>query len=201
MLKKIFLSASFLTLGILALTSCSTKTTYEDSGEVETVTTGFGSTDLQQISITMVDSMLTADSVVSILQKTDRPVLFIDGVKNKTSEHIDTESITDTISTKLINSGKFRFVDMTKIESVRKQYEYQKESGLVDQDTAVTVGKQIGADYMLYGNISSIVKRNSKTKDVYIKFTLKLMDIQSGIIEWQGEKEIRKQDNKTLFGL
>lgn len=201
MIKKIFLSASIISLGMLSLSACSNKVSYEDAGEVETVTTGFGSTDLQQISIKMVDSMLIAGSVQNITKDNNRPVLFIDGVKNKTSEHIDTESITDTISTKLINSGKFRFVDMTKIESVKQQYQHQKDSGLVDQDTAVNVGKQIGADYMLYGNISSIVKRDSNTKDVYFKFTLKLMDIETGIIEWQDEKEIRKQDNKTLFGL
>lgn len=201
MIKKLFLSASIISLGMLSLTACSNKVSYEDAGEVETVTTGFGSTDLQQISIKMVDSMLIAGSVQNITKDNNRPVLFIDGVKNKTSEHIDTESITDTISTKLINSGKFRFVDMTKIESVKQQYQHQKDSGLVDQDTAVNVGKQIGADYMLYGNISSIVKRDSNTKDVYFKFTLKLMDIETGIIEWQDEKEIRKQDNKTLFGL
>ncbi len=201
MIKKLFLTSSIIVFGLLTLSACQNKVSYGDAGEVETVTSGFGSTDLQQISIKMVDSMLTAGSVVNITKDGNRPVLFIDGIKNKTSEHIDTESITDTISTKLINSGKFRFVDMTKIESVKQQYKYQTDSGLVNQDTAVTVGKQIGADYMLYGNISSIVKRASDTKDTYFKFTLKLMDIESGIIEWQDEKEIRKQDNKTLFGL
>lgn len=196
--KKIAVLLS-LTLSIF-LTNCSNKVSYGDAGEVETVTTAFGSTDLQQSSITLVDSLLTAPHIVKILEG-KRPVLFIDGIKNKTSEHIDTESITDTISTKLINTGKFRFIDMTKVESVKKQYDYQKSSGLVDDETGVAIGKQIGAEYMLYGNISSIVKNAKNTKDVYMKITLKLMDIESGIIEWQGEKEIRKQNNKTLLGL
>lgn len=187
-------------IAVLFLNACANKVTYEDAGDVETVTTGFGSTDLQQTSINLVDSLLTTDHIVKILDG-KRPVLFIDGIKNKTSEHIDTESITDTISTKLITTGKFRFIDMTKVESVKKQYDYQTQSGLVSEETSVKVGRQIGADYMLYGNISSIVKRAKSTKDVYTKVTLKLMDIETGIIEWQGEKEIRKQDNKTLFGL
>ena len=54
---------------------------------------------------------------------------------------------------------------------------------------------------MLYGNMASIVKRDSSTKDVYYKFTLKLMNLQTGIIEWSGEKEIRKSKTKSLFGL
>lgn len=198
-MQRLFTLSFYLILSLF-VSACASKVTYEDAGDVETVTTGFGSTDLQQSSITLVDSLLTTEHIVTLLEGR-RPVLFIDGIQNKTSEHIDTESITDTISTKLINTGKFRFIDMSKVDAVKKQYNYQLNSGLVDESTAVKVGQQIGAEYMLYGNISSIVKRSDKTKDVYMKTTLKLMDIRTGIIEWQGEKEIRKQSNKTLFGL
>ncbi len=90
---------------------------------------------------------------------------------------------------------------MTKVESVREQLDYQSESGLVDPSTAAQMGRQIGAEFMMYGNFSSIVKREGSTKDVYYKFTLKLMNIQTGIIEWANEKEIRKTRTKSLFGL
>lgn len=198
-LQTIILVSSFFVSGIF-LNSCANKVSYGDAGAVETVTTDFGSTDLQQTSVTLVDSLLTFDPLVKVFENR-RPVLFIDNLQNSTSEHIDTVSITDTISTKLINTGKFRFVDMTKVNAVRQQYDYQTKSGLVSEETSVKIGRQIGAEYMLYGNISSIIKRDSKTKDSYYKVTLKLMDIESGIIEWQGEKEIRKQASKTLFGL
>jgi len=147
-----------------------------------------------------VDDMMVFPPIVDMTRER-RPVLFVDRVKNKTSEHIDTESITDTIQTKLINSGKFRFVDMSVVNRVREQLEYQQDSGMVDQATAAQMGRQIGAEFMLYGNLSSIVKRDDSTKDVYYKFTLKLLNIQSGIIEWSGEKEIRKTRKRSLFGL
>jgi len=130
-----------------------------------------------------------------------RPVLFVDRIKNKTTEHIDLESVTDSIQTKLINSGKFRFVDMTAVEQVRKQFDYQQQSGMVDEQTAARMGRQIGAEYMLYGNMASIVKKDKKTKDVYYKFTLKLTHLESGIVEWAGEKEIRKTKDRRWFGL
>ncbi len=84
---------------------------------------------------------------------------------------------------------------------MRQQLDYQNDSGLVDPTTAVAMGKQIGAEFMLYGNMSSIVKRGGSTTDVYYKFTLKLMNLQTGIIEWSNEKEIRKTRSKSLFGL
>ena len=90
---------------------------------------------------------------------------------------------------------------MTRVEEMRKQLEYQQQSGMVDQNTAMTMGRQIGAEYMLYGNLSSIVKRDSKVKDVYYKLTMKLAHLESGIIEWQDEKEIRKQKKKAFLGL
>ena len=130
-----------------------------------------------------------------------RPVIFVDKIKNKTSEHIDTESVTDTISNKLLRSGKFRFVDMTKVAAVREQMDYQRDSGMVDQNKAMQMGRQTGAEYMMYGNLSSIVKSSSSAKDVYYKFTLRLMHLESGIVEWTDEKEIRKTRQKSLFGL
>ncbi|MBF5056622.1 hypothetical protein Y5W_01916 [Alcanivorax sp. 521-1] len=193
------LSLAALAMALL-LTGCASKVDYGDAQARETVTTDFGSTDLQMIAAKMVDDMMVFPPIVDMTRER-RPVLFVDRVKNKTSEHIDTESITDTIQTKLINSGKFRFVDMSVVNWVREQLEYQQDSGMVDQATAAQMGRQIGAEFMLYGNLSSIVKRDDSTKDVYYKFTLKLLNIQSGIIEWSGEKEIRKTRKRSLFGL
>jgi uncharacterized protein (TIGR02722 family) len=186
-------------LASLALGGCASKVKYGDAGAVETTTIDFGSTDLQGIASKMVDSLLTFPPIVDVTSKR-RPVMFVEKIKNKTTEHIDTESITDTISTKILRSGKFRFVDMTKVQAVKQQMDYQQDSGLVDSSKAVNFGRQIGAEYMLYGNMSSIVKRGSSTKDVYYKFTLKLMHLESGILEWQDEKEIRKTKSKSLFG-
>ena len=176
-----------------------TKVGYGDAGAVETMTTDFGSTDLQMIAGQMVDSLLTFPPIVDITSKR-RPVMFVDTIKNKTSEHIDTESVTDTISSKVLRSGKFRFVDMSKVAAVQKQLAYQNESGMVSQSSAMNMGRQVGAEYMMYGNLSSIVKRNGNSKDVYYKFTLKVMHVESGIVEWSDEKEIRKSSKKSLFG-
>jgi len=172
---------------------------YGDATAVETTTTDFGSTDLQQIAAKMVDSLLTFPPIVQVTNQR-RPVMFVDTIKNKTSEHIDTESVTDTISNKVLRSGKFRFVDMTKVEAVKKQLDFQGDSGMVNESTAVNMGRQIGAEYMMYGNLSSIVKRGGGDKDVYYKFTLKVMHLESGIVEWSDEKEIRKTKKKSMFG-
>ncbi|MBY5993050.1 penicillin-binding protein activator LpoB [Ferrimonas balearica] len=183
----------------LVLAGCQSKVEYRDATEVETVDISFGSSDLQAVATKMVDSMLTTPSVMQ-LTANDRPIIFVDRVTNKTSEHIDTESITDTISTRLLRSGQFRFIDMTRVDAVRKQLDYQNSSGLVDPSKAIQFGRQVGAQYMLYGNLSSIVKRDGSTQDVYYKMTMRLMDLETGLIEWADEKELRKQKSKSFLG-
>jgi uncharacterized protein (TIGR02722 family) len=177
-------------LSALVLSGCANKAvvSYGDAQAVETTDINFGSTDLQKVASQMTDSLLSSP-VVGTMTANKRPVVFVERIKNKTSEHIDTESITDSISTQMLRSGKFRFVDMTRVESV-----------LVNPATAVAFGKQIGAQYMLYGNLSSIVKSNADKSDVYYKFTMRLMDMESGLVEWADETEIRKTKEKSTFG-
>lgn len=182
------------------LGGCSNKVSYGDAQATETTTIDFGSTDLQTIAAEMVDSMMMSGSVAAITRD-QRPIVFVERIKNKTSEHIDTESITDTISTKMLNSGQFRFVDMDRVESVRQQLNFQNTDELVNQSTAIQFGKMVGAQYMLYGNLSSIVKNAGSDKDVYYKMTMRLMDLETGLIEWADETEIRKAQSKSLFGL
>jgi uncharacterized protein (TIGR02722 family) len=189
-------------MAALLLTACANgpKISYGDATAVETTTTGFGSTDLQSIAATLVDDLVSFPPIVQ-MTAARRPVVFVDKIKNKTTEHIDTESITDTVQTKLLKSGKFRFVDMTAVRAVQEQMQFQMDSGMVDPSKAAAFGKQTGAEFMLYGNMSSIVKRNDSTKDVYYKFTMKLVNLESGIMEWAGEKEIRKSGEKSFFSL
>lgn len=187
-------------LGLAVLLGgCSNKVSYGDAQAVETTTVDFGSTDLQKIAGEMTESMLSSGSVAQITQG-NRPIVFVESIKNKTSEHIDTESVTDSISTKLLNSGKFRFVDMDRVEAVRSQLNFQNNDELVNQNTAIQFGKMVGAQYMLYGNLSSIVKNAGSDKDVYYKMTMRLMDLETGLIEWADETEIRKQQEKSLLG-
>jgi uncharacterized protein (TIGR02722 family) len=198
-MKKLLVAAS-ISLALIALGGCTNKSvvSYGDARAVETTNINLGSTDLQKIAGKMTDSLLLSP-VVGTLTANTRPILFVESIKNKTSEHIDTESITDSISTKLLRSGKFRFVDMARVAAVQEQLDYQQNSGMVDDSKAIAIGKQVGAQYMLYGNLASIVKSNKDKSDVYYKFTLRLLDLQSGLVEWADETEIRKtKENKFI---
>lgn len=190
-----------LTLGAMSLAAgcAGPQVHYGDAGSVKPISTEFGSSDLQQIADSMVDSLLIFPPVVE-LTTAKRPVISVDRVKNKTMQHIDTESITDSIRSKLIKSGKFRFIDRTTDAQTVEEIRTQQESGLVDKNTAVDFGKQIGAEFLLTANFSEIKQKAGSVTDVYYKFTMSLKNLKTGILEWSDEKEIRKVFKRSLFG-
>lgn len=175
----------------------SRRVSYGDPGKVETLTEDWGSTDLQTTADRMVGSLVRHP----VISGGNRPVVQVSTVKNKTNEHIDTKAVTDKIRTALVKTGMVR---MTAVSDANREMlenlEYQSESGVVSKKSAKGIGKQIGADYLLYGELGSIVKEAGRSTDVYYKFTLNLVDVETGIIEWSDEKEIRKEATRAVFG-
>lgn len=206
-------------IGAVALTSalllgaCTTTTQYDDPDKVETLTIDFGSTDLQMMAGAMVDSMLAAPALAYLDHKgkgdDKRIIVYTAGVNNRTSEHIDTTGITDTIRTSLLKSGRFRLAASAQgQEDLAEQVRFQQGSGRVDPNQAKAFGKQIGADVVLLGNLRSIEKskkRNledagAKKDDVWYQFVLELTNIETGEIIWMEEKDIRKTKRTGIFG-
>lgn len=186
---------------------------YDDPDKVETVNIDFGSTDLKTLASAMVDSMVAAPqlSYYDHESKTadKRIIVYTAGVNNRTSEHIDTSGITDSIRTSLLKSGRFRLAASNQgQDDLGEQVRFQQGSGRVDPTQAKAFGKQIGADMVLLGNLRSIEKskdRNledgmKKTDDVWYQFVLELTDIETGEIIWMEEKDIRKTARTGIFG-
>lgn len=191
----IALSASTLFLGGCVSTGspevASGTTKYGDAKAVETVSNEFGSTDLQTIAETMARSLIQSPLLKG------RPLITIAEVKNKTSEYIDTRAITASIKTQISKSGMARFaVANVDMQSQVDEISRQNQSGMYNKAKTAKAGKMEGAKFRLEGNITSIVKKNADIKDVYYKFSLDLIDIETGTSEWSDEKEIRKTSRR-----
>lgn len=180
--------------GAALLAGCAKETVrYGDAKAVETVTNQFGSTDLQLIAEAMTRSMLQSNAVASA----NLPIVTVQEVKNKTSEYIDTRAITDTIRAELQKSGKVRFaVDAAAMQQQVEELQRQ-QSEYYDKEQAAEMGRMVGAQFRMEGNIVSIVKQAKDVKDVYYKFNLQLWNIRNGLLEWSDEKEIRKVTSKS----
>jgi len=181
-------------LALLA-TGCTTTVDYGDATSSKPISTDFGSSDLQQIAAKMVDSLLE-DDLIADISVDGPPLMVVDKVKNKTMQHIDTESVTDSIRTKLIRSRKFSFQDRTTEQALTEELAYQQ----VAAHDAVASGQQDAPRYMLTSNLSEISQSQGRVRDVYYKYTMSLRDLKSGRLLWADEKEIRKVKTKSVFG-
>ncbi len=172
---------------------------YDDMSEERLLDDKFNETDMRMIADTMISS-LTGSPVIQEYKR-GRPVVLVTLTKNRTQEHIDMKSLTDKIRVALVKSGKFRFTDKEVRSEIADEVDYQEGSGYVDPSTARKKGKQIGANFFLTGEITDRVQEVGGKKYVYYKATFNLVSIDSGIIDWTDEKEIRKFYKKKNVGL
>lgn len=183
---------------LVALAGCQTTSpttgtpgvSYGDAKAVETVTTDLGSTDIQMISEKMTQGLIQTPEIQTLIKK--RQLVMASPVQNKTSEYFDTKLITDTVLTQLQKNGVRYAIEADNMQNQVDELRRQNQSGLYDKSKAVKMGKMQGAKYRLDGSISSIVKKTADLKDVYYKMNMRLIEIETGIVEWSDEKEIRK---------
>lgn len=163
------------------------------------ISTNWDPDDARATAEKMVDSMLAFPPVLEITSQ-GRPVLDVDKLQNRTMQHIDTASLTDSIRTKLLRSGSFRFVDKNTMGTDIEMINNQNDLGLVDRSKAVKTGKQSAATLYLYGAITEIKNSAGRIVDQYYKITLNLKSLESGELIWSDEQEIRKERKKPLIG-
>jgi uncharacterized protein (TIGR02722 family) len=163
---------------------------------------GYHFSDKKKIVNVLVDSLLKKPPIVSA---TDRPVIIVYGVTNRTSEHISTSAITDDIRQSLLASGKVRFVNETQRDNIAKEADYQ-HGGKVEPETRIKLARQVGAKYMLTGTLRSMEKeqprqvRFKKKELQYYSLNLELTSIETGLMEWADSAEVIREASKPFIG-
>jgi uncharacterized protein (TIGR02722 family) len=194
--------AGLLALMAVALSNCGpqafTKGEYDsDVNKTNLLSDTWSESDMQAVVKTMVASMIAHPVIANA--KTP-PLVMVTNLQNKTSEHIDTQSIMDMVRVELMQTGKISFVDKEAREDIKGEYDYQN-SGVVSKETKKGPGGQIGADFIVNGRLDSIVQEVGKDKTVYYKITLNLTNLKTSVISWTDQKEIRKAFKKRTIGL
>ena len=145
------------------------------------------------------DLVASATSHYSISNAKRPPIVMVTRLQNKTSEHIDTQSVTDMFRVELMRNGRVSFVDKAARDDIAEEYDYQN-SGMVSRETKKGPGGQVGADFILNGRLDSIVQQAGRDKSVYYKMTMNMTNLKTGIIVWSDYKQIRKRFKKQRVG-
>jgi len=176
---------------------------YRDPGEVRGGGTEFTAYDVQQSVVTMVDYMLSSESLDRKIKSqflSTTPVVAVMPIANKTYRIFDLQSMTQAIESKLVNSGRFDFVDRGAEKMLIAEKVHDTDSVLTSDAGATDIGVHVRADYLLAGELNEIRDSYGKTRESYYKLTMKLLNKKTGKIDWSGEKEIRKVATRPTVG-
>lgn len=199
------MKALFFSLGLmLTLSGCggSSKTVTRVAADTQTDLSGrWNETDARLVAEEMIKDVT---SKPWLQRHTDAkgkpPVLIVGRIRNESMEHIDTEVFTKDLERELINSGLVEFVAGTKeSDAVRKERMDQQSNASFE--TAKALAQEVGADFMLIGNISSIMDQTTSGKDQSVFYTvnLELVNIETNQKVWLGNKKIKKFINRKKF--
>jgi uncharacterized protein (TIGR02722 family) len=178
--------ASFLVAG------CGTKVTRMDADETTDLSGAWNDTDSRLVAEEMITDALSRPWTSNFAGKTGRaPSVIVGTVRNFSHEHINMNTFIADMERALVNSGRIEFV-----ASSEERGEIRAER--VDQDlnaseeTRNEAGQELGADFMLKGQINTIVDADGDEQVRYYQVDLTMISLADNRKVWLGQKKIKK---------
>ncbi len=176
----------------IVLMSCARSVTRVDPGQTIDLSGRWNDADSRQVATAMINNLLNSEKFkVYTTQLGKKPAIIVGLVRNRTSEHIDTENYIKRIELALFNSGTAEVVesgafrDKLRVERVN-QRDFAKPS------TVAQWGMETGANLMLFGEMTSETDVYEKKRVVNYVTTLYLTDMETNKRVWYGQEEIKK---------
>lgn len=197
-MKKLLMA--FLVLPLLL--ACGTKVERMDVNTTKDLSGKWNDTDSRLVAETMIQECLNGAWYAKALRESKgrEPVVIVGTVNNDTMEHINTGAFIEELQRALINSGKVEFVASSSERGEIRQERLEQDE-YASEATRKAFGQEVGADYMLSGVLSSIVDQEGRKSVVFYQVNLKLINIETNKILWNGQKQIKKYVAKKSLKL
>lgn len=197
-MKKILITMLLLPL----LFACGTKVERMDVDVTKDLSGKWNDTDSRLVAETMIQECLNGAWYAKAVKETGgkEPVVIVGTVVNDTMEHINTGAFVEELQRALINSGKIEFVASSSERGEIRQERLEQDE-YASEATRKSFGQEVGADYMLSGVLSSIVDQEGRKSVVFYQVNLKLINIETNKILWNGQKQIKKYVAKKSLKL
>jgi uncharacterized protein (TIGR02722 family) len=149
-------------------------------------------TDSRLVAEEMIKDVLSRPWIADFKTGKQRtPDVIVGTVRNRTDEHIATIAFVKNLERELINSGNVNFVaSKTERTEVREERADQQENA--SPESMKKFQQEAGADFMLSGDIVTIVDQEGGDKVKYYQVNLELVNIETNRKAWVGEKKIKK---------
>ena len=183
-------------ISLLLLSTCGGTPTVQrvESGTEPDLSGYWNAHDVRIVCDSLLKDCFSSPRVDQILREAGsrRPTVIVGRFRNESSEHIDTEILSTMMETTIFNSGRMDFVAPANLREELRA-ERLDQQGNASVETAARLGREIGANYMMTGNVRTIIDREgNRTVRTYF-VTAELTNIETNARVWIGQNnEITK---------
>ncbi len=186
------LSLTWILIAIVALGACATKVERIETDEVRDLSGQWNDTDSRLVSEEMIADVLSRPWRTEFVNEHgEMPTVIVGGIRNLSQEHINVNTFVRDMERALINSGQVSFVASSE-ERGEIRGERLDQDLHAREDTRKPMGQEIGADFMLKGEINTIIDKEGKRQIRYYQVDLTLISLADNRKVWVGQKKIKK---------
>lgn len=205
MMEKSRILLLSLALGALALTGCRTQVDRVESDSTQGLATvnELDFKDYQIAAEGLINKMLASGRLDAHTQE-GPAVMMVSTIRNSTTQHIDTQLLTQRITIALDKSEKVvtttahsgrGAMDPATVESRNLP-----NADIYDPATMQRRGTAIAASLSLGGEITQLKREEGRRSESYFMIYMTVTDLRTGLSVWQDSEEILKQGTRTFFG-
>jgi len=199
-MTAIMKQARLFMLALMAVTmvGCATKVSRVDTDEEIALSDRWNDKDSQLVAEEMITDMLSFPWARDFeMNNNARPTIIIQRISNKSHEHIAVDTFVNDIKRSIIRSGRADFVaGGAERDAIREERRDQE----LNAAKAKEQGNEQAADFAISGSINSIVDQVGGKRVTFYQVDMKLIDMEKNREVWNGQKKIKKLQDKNSFG-
>lgn len=185
------------TLGglLVSLAACGGNTTVDriDPGTTTDLSGYWNDTDSRLVAEEMIRDALGTPWRRQFMQRNNGevPTIIFGTVRNRSTEHIQVSTFLRDIERAFVNSGDVQVVaDRVERDEIRDERADQQINST--PESRARMRNELGADYILIGEITSIEDVEGGRETVSYQVDLNLTDLESNLRVWVGQKKLKK---------
>jgi hypothetical protein len=187
-MRALFIVTTF----VLLLSACSTQVTRVDPAQTIDLSGAWNDSDSRLVAEEMIQDALSRPWISSFTQANGHPPAVIVGtVRNLSHEHINVNTFVADMERALLNSGRVEFVAASGERNEIREERIDQDLNSRD-DTRNAPGQEVGADFMLKGQINTIVDVEGSQQVRYYQVDLTMISMEDNRKVWLGQKKIKK---------
>jgi len=185
----------------LVLSGCAAKKVERIEPETTIDLSGrWNDTDSRMVSQAMITDCLNHPWITQHMSASmgKKPSVIVGSMRNKSTEHIAVKTFVNDIERAFINSGQ---VDVVASAVEREELRTEKEDQRVfaNPETIKEMGKELGADFMMTGEINTIEDQEGGQKVTFYQVDLTLTNIETNVKVWLGQHKIKKFITRSRY--